>query len=541
MTEINQKKILIVDDNEANLFSLQKIMEKMGPVIHTAVNGKEALDLFHQFTYSLILLDIQMPGMDGFEVLEKMRSVPVKKYTPVILISAIFTEEQYKLKGILTGAVDFLPKPVNPAIIRAKARVFLELEEHKEYLKTLINELEVKNKQLNQEISRRKKVEKELRKAKIKAEKKSEIQNQVLVNMSHEIRTPVNSILGFADLIADPDISGERKEKYLRYVSNSSQNLLFLIDEILDHSRMEAGEFTVNEGICDLSELCTEIREVFERIKHQQGKSHLSILLKTPEEPVRVITDPQRVRQVMINLVSNAVKYTEAGAVTLGYKILNKEVRFFVADTGIGIPTDQLSNLFQRFKRVETEDSLKAQGTGLGLSISQRIVNLLGGEISVQSDPGQGSEFSFTLPLKLAAQPDLTEKQTASEPEEDPDFSPYTLVIAEDEEMNFLFLQEALRLTGIQIVWAKNGAEAINKTIQLAPDLVLMDVKMPDINGFEAIQAIKKERPGQVVIIQTALAADDKEIKKYHKLFDDMVTKPINRGFLIQKLRQYLN
>lgn len=535
-----KKKILIIDDNKANLFSLRKILEKLDLNIHTALSGFEGLELSEKHYYSLVLLDIQMPGMDGFETLKKMRKTAINKFVPVILISAIFTEDQYKLKGIQTGAVDFIPKPVNPEIIRAKVKVFLELEEHKEFLKTLIQELEDKNKQLSKEISKRKKVEADLRVSKAKAEKMSEIKSQLLVNMSHEIRTPVNSILGFADLIANPKTLTDDKERYVRYVSSSSQNLLFLIDEILDHSRMEAGEFKINIAACSVAEILSELEESFNRIKTQLGKSDIEISMQMEKVKPVIKTDPQRLKQILVNLLSNAVKYTKKGRIDFGYEIQDKIIRFYVRDTGIGIPADELDKVFSRFQRVETQDSLIAQGTGLGLSIAKRIVSMLEGEIGLTSEKGKGSEFFFTIPYIPASESEILYTESNVEEVQDPDWSDFILVIAEDEEMNFLFLQEALRPTKIKILWAKNGQEAVDMSLQNDADLVLMDVKLPDMNGFKAIQLIKENKPGLSTIVQTAFAKNDEELKQGGDIYDDFITKPINRNKLIKIMSKYL-
>jgi len=534
------RKILIIDDNEANLFSLRKILERLGLVIHTASSGFEGLELSEKNHYSLVLLDIQMPKMDGFETLKRMRDIAKNKFVPVILISAIFTEDQYKIKGIQTGAVDFIPKPVNPEILRAKIKVLLELEEHKESLKKLIGELETKNIQLKKEIKKRKKVESDLREAKTKAEKTSEMKSKILVNMSHEIRTPVNSILGFADLIANTSISNDDKERYVKYVSSSSQNLLFLIDEILDHSKIEAGEFNINLAPCKAGEILVELKESFKRIKTQLGKTEIEIAIHTPDPDIVFETDPQRLRQVLINLLSNAIKYTKKGIIDFGCEVQDKLIRFYVKDTGIGIPADEIKQVFSRFKRVESQDSLQSQGTGLGLAIAQKIVQMLGGEIGVKSTFDKGSEFFFTLPFTPVDNPEPDSENNTREHIEVPDWSEFSLVIAEDEEMNFLFLQEALRATNVKIFWAKNGQEAVDISLKEDPDLILMDVKMPDMNGFDAIRLIKDKKPGINIIIQTAFAKNDEELKKGSMLYEDFITKPINRNILINTMSKFL-
>lgn len=534
------RKILIIDDNEANLFSLRKILERLGLVIHTATSGFEGLELSEKNHYSLVLLDIQMPEMDGFETLKKMRDSAKNKLVPVILISAIFTEDQYKIKGIETGAVDFIPKPVNPEILRAKIKVLLELEEHKEFLKTLVGELKTKNIQLKKEIKKRKKVEADLREAKAKAERTSELKSKILVNMSHEIRTPVNSILGFADLIANTSIPTADKERYVRYVSSSSQNLLFLIDEILDHSRIEAGEFSINMAPCRAGDILIELLESFNRIKSQFGKTDITISIHPPAQDLIFETDPQRLRQVLINLLSNALKYTKEGKIEFGCEINNDLIRFYVKDTGIGISAEEIEHIFSRFMRIESQDSLQSQGTGLGLSIAQKIIQMMGGEIGVESTFNKGSEFFFTLPYLPLDTLDKDLLAPVVESIEDPDWSDFSLVIAEDEEMNFLFLQEALKATNVKILWAKNGREAVDIALKEDPDLILMDVKMPDMNGFEAIRLIKDKKPGINIIIQTAFAKHDEELKKGSNLYEDVITKPINRSILIKTISRFL-
>ena len=534
------RKILIIDDNKANLFSFSKILERLNFGIHTAESGFEGLELAEKNQYSLVLLDIQMPKMDGFETLSRLRDSAKNKYVPVIMISAIFTEDQYRIKGIQTGAVDFIPKPVSPDMLRAKINVLMELEEYKESLKSLVSELKTKNIQLKKEIKKRKRVEAELREAKAKAEKTSEIKSKILVNMSHEIRTPVNSILGFADLIANTAIPRADKEKYVRYVSSSSQNLLFLIDEILDHSRIEAGEFSINHAPCRANDILNELLESFNRIKSQFGKDEILITKHHPDNDLVFESDPQRLRQVLSNLLSNAIKYTKKGQIDFGYEIQENKVRFYVKDTGIGIPADEIDNVFSRYSRIESQDSLQAQGTGLGLSIAQKIIQMMGGIIGVESIFNEGSEFFFIIPCIPIEVKETSAVKIVNESLENPDWSRFSLVIAEDEEMNFLFLQEALRATNVKILWAKNGQEAVDITLMEDPDLVLMDVKMPDMNGFEAIRLIKAKKPNINIIIQTAFAKDDNELNKESNLFEDLITKPINRNILIKTMSRFL-
>jgi two-component system, sensor histidine kinase len=538
-------RILIVDDNKTNLLGFKTILSPIPLEIDTALSGFEALQFAETNTYSLVLLDIQMPEMDGFETLTRLRKLPLHEFTPIILISAIYTEDQYKIKGIQTGAVDFIPKPVNPSILRAKIQVFLDLEENRAKLNSLVAELKIKNKLLTDEIEKGILVTRELEIARAKAEKASEYKSQLLVNMSHEIRTPVNSILGFADLITNPTVATKDKEKYLRYVTNSSQNLLFLINEILEHSRLEAGELTIIVNRVDIHALCSELLDSFENIKLQSGKDNISLHLEIDSTAPALFlnTDRQRLQQVLSNLLNNAFKYTNSGSISFGFKQTGSEIEFFVKDSGIGVAPEDIAEIFNRFKRAENHTELKAPGTGLGLSISKNLVELLGGRIWVESELGRGSEFRFSLPfhqsdglIEKINHPDLTDLPFET------DWNIKTILIAEDEELNYLLLQESLRITGISILWARTGRESVD-IVSNHPeiDLVLMDIRMPDIDGYQATRMIRFLRPDLPLIIQTAYAMSNEKDKSIKEGGDEFITKPINRQLLLKTMAKYLN
>jgi signal transduction histidine kinase len=429
--------------------------------------------------------------------------------------------------------------------LRAKVQVFLHLEANRTKLNTLIGEFKIKNRLLTEEIEKSIRIIRELEIARAKAEKANEYKTQLLVNMSHEIRTPVNSILGFADLITNPTVNAKDKEKYLQYVSNSSQNLLFLIDEILEHSWLEAGELKINVSPVDINGLCFELLDTFENIKLRTGKSKISFNLEIDSSVPNLLlnTDHQRLRQVLSNLINNAFKYTDSGQVSLGFKLKNTKIEFFVKDSGIGIAAEDITEIFNRFKRAESQTELKASGTGLGLSISKNIIELLGGKIWVKSELGKGSEFRFTLPLtEPDSATDYTSQPSKIDLPSDLDWSSKTILIAEDEELNFLLLQENLRITGINILWAKTGRESIELvTNHPEIDMVLMDIRMPDLDGYQATRKIKSLRPGLPLIIQTAYTLTDKKNKSVREGCDEFMTKPINRLVLLTKMSLYLN
>jgi two-component system, sensor histidine kinase len=539
------RRLLIVDDNQANLLTLKSILDPINVTIDTAISGFDALQMADELSYTLILLDIQMPEMDGFETLTRLRDLPSHRFTPIILISAVYTEDQHKIKGLETGAIDFIPKPVNPGFLRAKVRVFLDLEENRAKLDLLVEVLKQKNTQLINEIEKGNKIVRELELARTKADRANEYNNQLLVNMSHEIRTPVNSILGFADLITNPSATSKDKEKYMQYIRSSSQNLLFLIDEILEHSRLEAGELSINISHVEIVSFCKELFESVQNLVRPTNKGIVNFSIEYDQgiTEFNILTDSQRLRQVLSNLLNNAFKYTSEGFVKFGFIIKEAEIEFYILDSGIGIPNENQIEIFDRFKRLGNGPESHTNGSGLGLSISKNLIDLLGGKIWVSSKPGKGSEFWLSIPLKkidAEKKPSLTQPTVSMS--NNMDWKSKTILIAEDEELNYLFLKECLRLTGIKILWAKTGRESIEMVTENPNiDVVLMDIRMPDIDGFQATKKIKSLRPELPLIIQTACTLSDESKRSKKEGCDEFLTKPINRVLLLTTISLFLN
>jgi two-component system CheB/CheR fusion protein len=331
----------------------------------------------------------------------------------------------------------------------------------------------------------------------------------------------------------------------MKYVSSSSQNLLFLIDEILEHSRLESGEVKVCLAPADIVALCYELLDSYRNINRKSGRTEIPLILEIdPSINALVVnTDIQRLRQVLSNLINNAFKYTRKGSVTFGFVLNGQELEFFVRDTGIGVSGADLSEIFNRFKRAGNQFESGTTGTGIGLSISKNLVELLGGKIWAESELGKGSVFRFTLPIQPAVMdPDPKPRLVDAELPGDMDWASKTILIAEDEELNYLFLKECLRITGIGTLWAKTGREAI-ELVSAHPeiDLVLMDIRMPDIDGYQATRLIKTQRPELPLIIQTAYAFSDEKSRSKKEGSDEFITKPINRLLLLKTMSIYLN
>ncbi|MFC2096291.1 transporter substrate-binding domain-containing protein [Bacteroidota bacterium] len=395
------------------------------------------------------------------------------------------------------------------------------------------------------DITERYKTEIDLKNAKEKAEESDRLKSSFLANMSHEIRTPMNAIIGFSDLLVDPDTETDEREELVTHINNNCNTLLHLIDDIIDLAKIEADELTVFIKDTDINTVLQEAHETFNEAKKKLDKKHIEIVLDNDQfkDNFHLKTDPYRLRQILTNITDNALKYSEVGTINIGYKILSdiKLVEFYIKDTGIGIPKDKQDEIFQRFNKIETNKSKLYRGTGLGLTITQNLVERLGGTIRVESEVDKGSTFYFTLPLDISES--IDEKNIKKFIiQNHKSWKDKTILIAEDEESNYKFLEMLLSNKGIKLLRAENGFEAIelckgNNNI----DLVLMDIKMPGMNGLEATSKIKKFRPDLPIIVQTAYAMQNDEKESMEAGCDDYIAKPIKKEKLISLLEKWID
>jgi signal transduction histidine kinase len=393
-----------------------------------------------------------------------------------------------------------------------------------------------------QDVTRMKKIEKELIKAKLTAERTDKIKSSFLTNLSYEIRTPMNAILGFSELLNLEDLSPEQKIEYSRIIRLKGNSLMSLIDDAVELSQFETGHIAINKTEFMLYPLLKELHKEYDERRIQMGKSNIILDLSIPEgsESETIYTDPGRLQQLLSYLLSNALKFTEKGSIEFGYKRSGKSVKFFVKDTGVGIEEADQNIIFNRFRDIEETSSKKLTGGGLSLTISRHIVELLGGKIKVKSELNRGSRFQIVIPIDTPGKgkQDMTEFEDIKTI----NWKDRVLLIAEDEDLNYRFLEAVFQKTQSKILRAKTGREAVElcKTISKI-DLVLMDIKMPVMNGFEATRAIKKIRPTLPVIAQTAFASQEEILKCQKSGCDEVVTKPIDIMSLFRKINELMH
>ncbi len=379
----------------------------------------------------------------------------------------------------------------------------------------------------------------ELEKERIRAKESDKLKYQFLSNMSHEIRTPINSLLGFSSLIAEPCIDEGTRKHYRKIIDHSGDQLVCIIDDIIDVAKIESNQMKFNIGSMDVNEILTELARI-NRNRIEIMNKKIQLHLKFPETSKKVIikTDIVRFRQIVNNLVVNAIKFTDSGSIEVGYDIIEAEnvfLKFYVKDSGIGIPGKLQKAIFERFTQVPNAAS--HQGAGLGLSIVKGLLDLLGGEIWVESEENKGSTFYFTIPADELY--GVEEPKSQSFMVKVPDFKGRTIFVAEDDDNSYFYLDQALKKTGAAIKRAVHGEELLVLLENEIPDLVLLDINMPVLNGYQTMEKLRSRYPELPVIAQTACAMANEREKCFDCGCNEYLSKPIRPSDLYNILQLF--
>ncbi|MEG4218704.1 response regulator [Microcoleus sp. Pol14C6] len=544
--EENKGNILIVDDTPENLQVLSATLFDRGYKVRGVINGKMAIRAARSGSPDLILLDIKMPEMDGYEVCTQLKADPNTSEIPVIFISAL-DEVLDKVTAFKVGGVDYVTKPFHVAEVLARI-------EHQLTIQRLKKQLVDRNKELQEEIIERKKAEEAAAAASL-------AKSQFVANMSHELRTPLNAILGFTQVMSRDSLLSHENLENLRIINRSGQHLLELINDVLDLSKIEAGIIGLDERSFDLYQLLDTLEEMFQ-IKAETKKMHLRFSVQA-NVPQYIKTDENKLRVCLINLLGNAMKFThDGGRIWLRVSVESNQpqqteseshpnstsvepllILFEVEDTGVGIATAEIDTLFDAF--VQTQAGRKAaDGTGLGLTITKKYVQIMGGDIWVKSVLGEGTSFKFNIRVFAAISSEITVATLQRVIGLEADQPIYRILAVDDNQENRLLLVKMLQPIGFEVREAENGYQAVELWESWQPHLIWLDTRMPVMDGFEAVRQIRaKEKQTQwrtVIIALTASTFEEKKGEIIAAGCDDFVRKPFQEQILFDKMACYL-
>jgi len=657
--------ILIVDDRLDGLIALEAVLNLPNVNLVRAQSGKEALRLLSQYDFGMILLDVQMPEMDGFETARHIRQVEQYRHTPIIFVTAINKDDMHIYRGYEVGAVDYIFKPFEPQILRSKVNFFtdlylkkrqlqeqtemirqterqsrilqlaqFEMETLKRYrnladavpvmiwkskvdgtldyfnklwtdytglsqeqsigagwqdavhpkdlrifLKAWIGamntgspfEIEIRIRRndgqmrwhtlravpefdildkvtswigTSMDIHDRKVAEDEIFDAKQAAVAASVAKTQFLANMSHEIRTPLGAMLGFAELLLNADLSAEERVQNLNTIMRSGHQLLKIIDEILDISKVEAGRLDIENIEVNLATLLRDLQTLM-LVKAQAKGIGLEFVVKS-KIPEKVVTDPTRLRQILLNMISNAIKFTEKGKVIIEVMWENQRLRFRVKDTGVGIDMQLAEKLFQPFMQIDSSTTRRFGGTGLGLALSRKLAEALGGNVTLEgSSAGQGSCFLIEINGKAVepivyfeslAKDSIEQKMDFPAANDSSALQGLKVLLVEDAPINQILISRFLTGAGASVDLAANGVEGVRKALAGDYEVVLMDIQMPEMDGYEATSTLRSQGYSRPIIALTAHALKEDRDRCLAAGCSDHLTKPIDRRLLISQI-----
>ncbi|WP_158826263.1 response regulator [Mucilaginibacter lacusdianchii] len=636
--------ILIVDDREENIIALEALLKRDDINILSTTSPNDALRIAWENPISVALIDVQMPEIDGFELVEMLKANPRTKDILIIFVTAISKDSKYAVKGLGAGAVDYLYKPLDPYITSAKVDAFIQLARSQKEIKVKNEDLqnyaimvknsadiiatidaqtlriqtinpavekilgyqpqevikksiidlatekdqaafrkklsEIINNNLNfavaeyqfetfdkrlvwvecrcsyrnkvvfmniSDVSPQKSFQAQLIKSKEAAEYGKKVKENFLANMSHELRTPINGIIGLTNILRKTELDTQQTN-LIDLLEVSSKSLLGVINDVLDISKIEAGKFSI---VRTANNMHKAVQAVYDLLKYKADEKNIELILDlAPDVPENLLFDSLRLNQILMNLLSNAIKFTEHGYVKLQVHVIQKmnnnvKLKFSVIDSGIGIQADRLATIFNSFEQAEEDTTSKYGGTGLGLTIVKRLIELKGGELTVNSQLGSGSVFNFTNWYNIVDAPkpetqDADKKSSKLQP-----FSDVKILVAEDNLVNQFMLSKMLKDWNITFDIVDNGRKVLDKLQGNNYDLILMDTHMPEMNGYQAAKAIRLdfvEPKRSIPIISLSAATFDHEQQQALTAgMNEVLAKPFQPHELHERIQRLLN
>ena len=526
MKKIN---LLILDDKEENIISLEALLSNIENInIINTTDPNEALKLCWKNDISIALVDVQMPEINGFEFVSILKANPKTSHIIAIMVTAISKEDKYLIKGLQSGAVDYLYKPLNPEITIAKVNAFIK--------QVLIQE-EIIHKNAELEDSKV-----ALIKANKEAEHARKSKEIFLANMSHEIRTPINGIMGIIHMLKNSPLNEDQID-WIKKLNTASDSLLMIINDILDISKIDSGMMKIEFENFNLTDLIEEIANIY-RIK--AGKKNLKLEVNLAANLPKIVNfDSLRLQQILSNFISNALKFTQAGKIEFNVELIHSEnkkhkIKFSVKDTGIGIKPDSVDKIFKEFEQGDDRITKKFGGTGLGLAIVKRLARLLEGEIHAESNYGEGSTFSFIVHMDEVKEELLNKKDEILQYNQLKKLNNIKILVAEDNDLNSFMLAHMLKAWDCQVTIVKNGRLALEALESDDYDLILMDTHMPIMSGFEAITEIRNNvnpNLSKIPIITISASVMAHEQKAAFEVgANDVIGKPFNPTELYNKI-----
>jgi signal transduction histidine kinase len=524
LTPLPRVSILLVDDVPANLFALEAVLEPLGHRLVRASSGDEALRKLLQEDFALILMDGQMPGLDGFQTAAIIKQRERTRDIPLMFISAVYRDLGFATKGYAIGAVDYVIKPFEPDLMRAKVAAIIAEYHRRERLKEQARALLAQERRLLAEQSARQ-----------AAEAANHLKDEFIAMVSHELRTPLNAIVGWTELMRAGRVAPDAMAKAIDAIHRNANAQRELIEDLLDVSRIVSGNLRLNRATCDVAEVVTTEAEAARRLAAERA-----ITVAATTQPCLAVCDGERLHQIVSNLVGNAVKFSvPSGRVEIHLQTEGDHFELRVVDSGAGIPTEFLSHIFEPFWQAEQSSTRRRGGLGLGLAIVRRLVELHGGTISASSEgPGKGACFTVRMPMQ-AVDRITSIKPALVRAANDAQLDGVRILVVDDETDARDLLGALLEDAGAKVTVAQSVATALEAIEHGRYDILLSDLAMPEEDGFNLIEQVRGSHAKSLPALVLSAHSDEETVQRARAAgFADFVAKPFNGPALVTRIAQ---